>query len=242
MIPATHHSPLERPRHIAIIMDGNGRWAKRRHLPRAMGHRKGSEAVRRTVRACLEQGVSVLTLYAFSSENWKRPPDEVDDLMGLLRHYIRQEVAELHSNNVRIRFIGLRNRLSPDTIDLIEYAETLTRANGRMQLVIALNYGAQSEIVGAVRAIAQAVERGDLEAHAITEDTVSRHLFTADLPDPDLLIRTSGEQRLSNFLLWQAAYAELVFLDVLWPDFAEDHLTSAIAEFHRRDRRFGARQ
>ncbi|MGF1607030.1 MAG: isoprenyl transferase [Rhodothalassiaceae bacterium] len=241
MIPAKQETLTLPPRHIAIIMDGNGRWAKRRHLPRALGHRQGAEAVRRTVRACLETGVEVLTLYAFSSENWKRPPDEIEDLMGLLRHYIQHEVDELDRNGVRVRFIGLRTRLSPDIIALIDTAERRTLGNSRMQLVIALNYGSQSEIVDAVRSIAKAARDGLLDPATITEDTIARHLFTADLPDPDLLIRTSGEKRLSNFLLWQAAYAELVFLDVMWPDFAESDLSSAIEEFSRRERRYGAR-
>lgn len=242
LLKASKQVDVVLPRHIAIIMDGNGRWAKRRHLPRSFGHRQGSEAVRRTVRACMDQGIEVLTLYAFSSENWKRPPDEVEDLMGLLRHYIQHEVDELDRNNVRIRFIGLRNRLSADTINLIEYAEQKTQYNGQMQLVIALNYGSQMEIVGAVQRIAHAAQEGSLDPATVTEETITAHLFTADMPDPDLLIRTSGEKRLSNFLLWQAAYAELVFLDVLWPDFSQEDLTQAIEEYGRRERRYGARR
>ena len=242
ILTAQKPAQLVTPRHVAIIMDGNGRWAKRRHLPRSFGHRQGSEAVRRTVRACLDQGIEVLTLYAFSSENWRRPPDEVEDLMGLLRHYIQHEVNELSRNNVRIRFIGLRNRLSEDTIALIDYAENKTVDNDRMQLVIALNYGSQAEIVGAVQNIAQAARAGQIDPNDVTTETINAHLFTADIPDPDLLIRTSGEKRLSNFLLWQAAYAELVFLDVLWPDFSEQDLGAAIEEYARRERRYGARQ
>ncbi|MBB4210078.1 undecaprenyl pyrophosphate synthetase [Rhodothalassium salexigens DSM 2132] len=232
---------VAQPRHVAIIMDGNGRWAARRRLPRAFGHRQGAEAVRRAVRAAVRQGVSVLTLYAFSSENWKRPPDEIDDLMGLLRHYLRREVDELDAQGVRVRVIGSRDRLSADILSLIDMAERRTAANGTMQLVLALNYGAQGEIVSAVRCIASSIARGEMTADQVTEETVARHLFTNDLPDPDLIIRTSGEKRLSNFLLWQSAYAELEFMDVLWPDFQESHLDSAIEDFRTRDRRFGAR-
>ncbi|MBK5911948.1 di-trans,poly-cis-decaprenylcistransferase [Rhodothalassium salexigens] len=232
---------VAQPRHVAIIMDGNGRWAARRRLPRAFGHRQGAEAVRRAVRAAVRQGVSVLTLYAFSSENWKRPPDEIDDLMGLLRHYLRREVDELDAQGVRVRVIGSRDRLSADILSLIDMAERRTAANATMQLVLALNYGAQGEIVSAVRCIASSIARGEMTADQVTEETVARHLFTNDLPDPDLIIRTSGEKRLSNFLLWQSAYAELEFMDVLWPDFQESHLDSAIEDFRTRDRRFGAR-
>lgn len=229
------------PRHVAIIMDGNGRWAKRRHLPRALGHREGADAVRRTVAACADRGVEVLTLFAFSSENWKRPVDEVTDLMGLLRLYLQQEVADLHRNNIKVRFIGERSRLSADVIALIAHAETLTAANSGMILMIALNYGAQEEITQAARRIAQAAAAGSLRPEEITVSTIADHLYTAGMPDPDLIIRTSGEQRLSNFLLWQAAYAEFVFSDVLWPDFSEAHLDAALATYAGRDRRFGAR-
>jgi undecaprenyl diphosphate synthase len=229
------------PRHIAIIMDGNGRWAKKRFLPRALGHREGAEAVRRTVRAASELGVRYLTLYAFSSENWKRPADEVDDLMGLLRLYLRNEVRELNDSNVRIKFIGARARLSADVLALIDDSEAMTQANSGLTLVIALNYGAQAEIVSAVQIIAGQVARGALTVDAIDEALVTRHLFTVDMPDPDLIIRTSGEQRLSNFLLWQAAYAELVFVETLWPDFNRAALEAAIADYRNRERRYGCR-
>jgi undecaprenyl diphosphate synthase len=229
------------PRHVAIIMDGNGRWAKKRHLPRAVGHKQGAEAVRRAVEAARELGIEYLTLYAFSSENWKRPVDEVDDLMGLLRLYLRNEVAELDRNGVRIRFIGSRARLSKDVLDLVDHAETKTAANAALTLVIALNYGAQAEIVEACRAIAVQVSEGLLAAADICEATIAQHLLTRDMPDPDLIIRTSGEQRLSNFLLWQAAYAEFIFLDCLWPDFDKAEFEAALSQFQSRDRRFGGR-
>jgi undecaprenyl diphosphate synthase len=229
------------PRHVAIIMDGNGRWAKQRHLPRALGHKQGAEAVRRAVEASRELGVEFLTLYAFSSENWKRPADEVDDLMGLLRLYLRSEVAELKRNGVRIRFIGSRARLSKDVLDLIDHSEITTQENNALTLVIALNYGAQAEIVEACRDIARKVKDGSVAIEAISEDMVASHLFTTGIPDPDLIIRTSGEQRLSNFLLWQAAYSEFVFLDCLWPDFDKAEMESALSQYHARDRRYGGR-
>lgn len=222
-------------------MDGNGRWAKRRLLPRALGHRQGAEAVRRTVTACAEMGVGYLTLYAFSSENWKRPPEEVDDLMSLLRLYLRNEVAELNRQNVRLRVIGDRTRLSADVVDLVSESEALTARNTGLTLVLALNYGAQAEITAAVRDIARKVKTGELDPETVTEQTVAEHLLTHDMPDPDVIIRTSGEQRLSNFLLWQAAYAELIFVPCLWPDFDRAELEAAIADFAQRDRRFGGR-
>jgi undecaprenyl diphosphate synthase len=232
--------PLSLPRHIAIIMDGNGRWAKARGLPRIAGHRQGAEAVRRTVRAAGELDIPYLTLFGFSSENWKRPLAEIDDLMGLLRHYLRGEIAELHRNGVRLRVIGDRERLAADIVTLIANAEKLTRENGGVNLTIALSYGGRAEIVAAVRAIAaKAVDR-TLPPEEIDEELISRHLFTADIPDPDLLIRTSGEQRISNFLLWQCAYSELVFTKTLWPDFGEADLVQAIADFGCRERRYGA--
>ena len=229
------------PGHIAIIMDGNGRWAKRRMLPRAAGHRRGAEAVRKAVMGCVSQGVKFLTLYAFSSENWKRPPEEVDDLMGLLRLYIRQELQELDENGVRVRFIGDRSRLSDDIRRLIEEAEIKTGANAKLTLIIALNYGSHAEIVRSARDIARDVKAGLVDPDDITEDLFSQRLYTEEIPDPDLVIRTSGEKRLSNFLLWQSAYAELIFLDVLWPDFDESSLAGAIQEYQARERRFGAR-
>ena len=228
------------PVHVAIIMDGNGRWAKARGLPRIAGHRRGAEAVRRTIVAAAELGIRYLTLYGFSSENWKRPAEEVDDLMGLLRHYLRGEIAELHRNGVRLRVIGDRARLAPDIVTMIENAEAMTRSNGGLNLIIALSYGSRAEIAAAARTIARQVAAGKLDAAAVDEDTVSRALWTAEIPDPDLIVRSSGEKRLSNFLLWQSAYAELVFIDTLWPDFGKDDLLSAIGEFQRRERRYGA--
>ncbi|MBV8777426.1 MAG: isoprenyl transferase [Alphaproteobacteria bacterium] len=228
------------PRHIAIIMDGNGRWAKARGLPRIAGHRRGAEAVRRTLTAAAELGIPYLTLFGFSSENWKRPLAEVDDLMGLLRHYLRGEIAELHRNNMRLRVIGDRGRLASDIVTLIANAETLTADNSGLNLTIALSYGGRDEIIAAVRALAAKAAEGALAPEAIDEATISRHLFTADIPDPDLLIRTSGEQRISNFLLWQCAYSELVFTKTLWPDFGAADLEAAIADYGGRERRYGA--
>ena len=232
--------PRPLPRHIAIIMDGNGRWAKARGLPRIAGHRRGAEAVRRTLVAASEIGIPYLTLFGFSSENWKRPLAEVDDLMGLLRHYLRGEIAELHKNGVRLRVIGEIGRLSADLVTLIANAEALTRDNSAINLTIALSYGGRAEIVAATRAIAAEVAAGRLAAEAIDEDLIAGHLFTSELPDPDLLIRTSGEQRISNFLLWQCAYAELVFTKTLWPDFGRGDLEGAIADYCGRERRYGA--
>ncbi|RME63746.1 MAG: isoprenyl transferase, partial [Alphaproteobacteria bacterium] len=219
------------PRHIAIIMDGNGRWARARMLPRVAGHRRGAEAVRRSVEACIELGVDYLTLYAFSSENWKRPVEEVDDLMGLLRLYLKQELRELHRNGVRVRFIGGRDKLASDIIALIEEAERTTAGNRRLNLVIALNYGSQAEIVSAARHLAREVLAGRMQVEDIDEAAFARHLDTHGMPDPDLIIRTSGEKRLSNFLLWQSAYAELIFTDIYWPDFDKNALAAAIDEY-----------
>ena len=227
-------------RHIAIIMDGNGRWAKARGLPRIAGHRRGAEAARRAVTAAAELGVPYLTLFGFSSENWRRPSTEIQDLMALLRHYLLGEIAELHRNGVRLKVIGELGRLAPDIISLIEHAEAVTRDNTRITLTIALSYGGRAEIVAAVRAIAAQVARGSLAADAVDENCIARHLFTADIPDPDLLIRTSGEQRISNFLLWQCAYSELVFTKTLWPDFSKSDLEQAIDDFCGRERRYGA--
>lgn len=228
------------PQHIAIIMDGNGRWAKRRYMPRALGHREGAEAVRRTVTACAELGVPYLTLFAFSSENWKRPADEVDDLMWLLRSYLQREVNELNRQRVRIGFIGERSALAPDLVSLIENAEKQTRHNDRLIFTIAVNYGGQHDIVAAAQRLAQEVAAGRMQPDQITAETFAANLMTTGLPDPDLIIRTSGEQRLSNFMLWQAAYSELIFLDPLWPDFSRQSLEQAIDLFSRRERRFGA--
>jgi undecaprenyl diphosphate synthase len=230
------------PRHVAIIMDGNGRWAKARSLPRALGHRRGAEAVRDIVVACRDLGIGCLTLYAFSSENWKRPPSEVGDLMDLLRIFIRRELDELDRNKVRIRVIGDRGPLARDIVSLVEEAEARTARNPGLTLVIALNYGSHNEIIAACRALAREAAAGRIDPDQIDEAMFAAHLHTAGLPDPDLLIRTSGEQRLSNFLLWQSAYTELVFTNVLWPDFGRAELEEAVAEFQRRDRRFGASQ
>jgi len=240
MKTAPSHAAETLPRHVAIIMDGNGRWAKARGLPRVAGHQRGAEAVRTTVQGCQELGIRCLTIYAFSSENWKRPATEIDDLMGLLRVYIRGELAELHTANVRLHFIGNRSQLPTDIVALIEEAEALTGANTGLAFSVALNYGSHYEIVRACQRLAREVAAGRLNADDIDEETFAQELETADLPDPDLLIRTSGEQRLSNFLLWQLAYAELVFLDTLWPDFSKDTLREAVAEYQSRERRYGA--
>jgi undecaprenyl diphosphate synthase len=232
-------APYEAPRHVAIIMDGNGRWAAARGLPRSEGHRRGVEALRRTVRAAGEIGIEILTIFSFSSENWSRPPAEVRDLMALLRRFIRNDLAELHSNNVRVRVIGERAGLAPDILRLLEEAEELTRRNDRLVLVVAFNYGARQEIARAARRLAIEVREGRLDADAVTADNLSRFLDAPDLPDPDLIIRTSGEQRLSNFLLWQAAYSEFVFVPTHWPDFDRAVLEQALSEYHRRERRFG---
>jgi undecaprenyl diphosphate synthase len=222
-------------------MDGNGRWAASRHLPRVAGHREGARAVRRTIEAAMRHGVGWLTIYAFSSENWRRSAGEVLDLTGLLRQYLRTEIAELASNGVRMRFIGDRTRFDPDIQRDLSQAERETTANTRLNLTVALSYGARAEILAAARAMGEAVRNTGLSPDAVTEDVFAGFLSTHGMPDPDLIIRTSGEQRLSNFLLWQAAYAELAFLDVLWPDFTEAHFAAAMDEYSRRERRFGAR-
>ena len=233
-------SDLTPPTHVAIIMDGNGRWASLRGMPRAMGHESGAEAVRRAVEAAGECGVGYLTLFGFSSENWSRPKQEIGDLMGLLRLYLRSEIVELHKKNVRLVMIGDRNRFASDIIDLIEEAEHTTVGNTGLTLILALSYGGRQEIAAAIQAIAQDAAASQLDPAEIDENTVRRYLFTADIPDPDLLIRTSGEQRISNFLLWQLAYTEFVFLDTFWPDFSKDDLRRAICEFNSRERRYGA--
>jgi len=227
------------PRHVAIIMDGNGRWAAARGLPRVEGHRRGVEALRKTVRAAGDIGIQCLTIFSFSSENWQRPASEITDLMGLLRRFIRNDLAELHSNGVRVRVIGERENLDPDIRRLLEEAEQLTRANTNLLLIVAFNYGARDEIARAVRQLAKRVASGDVKPEAITEDMIGENLDAPDIADPDLIIRTSGEQRLSNFLLWQAAYSELVFSPVYWPDFDRVTLEAAIDEYRRRERRFG---
>lgn len=227
------------PRHVAIIMDGNGRWAKKRFLPRIAGHRQGIEAVRRIVEAAPQLGIEVLTLFAFSTENAKRPEDEVRDLMGLLRHYLLTEIDVLHGNGIKLKFIGDYKAMSADLVKILESSANRTALNSALTLVIALNYGAQNEIVRATQAIVADVAAGRLDPAMISADLLAARLDTGGLPAPDLVIRTSGEQRLSNFLLWQAAYAELVFTDTLWPDFDKAALVAALAEFAKRERRFG---
>ena len=227
------------PSHIAIIMDGNGRWARERGLPRTAGHRAGVEALRETVRAAGDIGIAYLTVFAFSSENWARPESEISDLMGLLKLFIRKDLAELHKNGVRVRMIGDRNTLKPDILALLEEAEQLTARNTAMDLVIAFNYGARDELTRAVAKITDRVQSGEICRSSISSELISTYLDTSGLPDPELIIRTSGEQRLSNFLLWQAAYSEFVFLPCYWPDFGRADLEQAIADYQARDRRFG---
>lgn len=227
------------PEHVAIIMDGNGRWAQARGLSRSQGHRKGVEAVRAAVRAAGELGIKTLTLFSFSSENWSRPEEEVNELMGLLKVFIRRDLADLHRENVRVSIIGSRHNIPDDILPLLDEAENLTRNNTETRLVIAFNYGARDEITRAVRQLAQRAADGVLSADEITNDMVGAALDTADWSDPELIIRTSGEQRLSNFLLWQAAYSEFVFLECLWPEFDKSQFEAAIAEYCSRDRRFG---
>ena len=229
------------PRHVAIIMDGNGRWAAQRGLPRGEGHRRGVEAVRETVRAAIELGIGHLTLFSFSSENWSRPPEEVDFLFGLFRRYIRRDVAELHGAGVRITVIGRRQGLPADILAMIDEAQQLTAGNRTLELILAFNYGARDEIARAAQKIAVEAREGRLDPAAVDPTTVARYLDTSAFPDPDLCIRTSGELRLSNFLLWQLAYAELVFLPILWPDFRGETLKAAIEEFGGRSRRYGGR-
>ncbi len=233
--------PTYGARHIAIIMDGNGRWAKRKHLPRAMGHKKGVEAVRQIVRDAGEMGVEALTLYAFSSENWNRPEDEVSDLMGLLRQYIQSDLNEFLENGVRLKVIGNYQALAPDIVSMIDDALRKTASNKKMTVAVALNYGAQDELVRVTQKLAQSVSDGDIKADQITNEHISQRLDTSGLPPLDLLIRTSGELRLSNFLLWQSAYSELYFTDTLWPDFDRKELENALKSFGERDRRYGGR-
>jgi len=230
---------LPPPVHVAIIMDGNGRWAKARGLPRSAGHKRGAESVRKSVKGAISSGVSYLTLFGFSSENWKRPPDEIHDLMGLLRLYLKSEIKDLHKECVRLLIIGDRENLDKDIIKLIQSSEEMTKKNTRLTLIIALSYGGRAEILHAAKQIAKDIAQGDLQISNIDEDALSERLFTKDIPDPDLLIRTSGEQRLSNFLLWQCAYTEFIFIDTLWPDFAEVDFENAIKVFQNRERRYG---
>jgi undecaprenyl diphosphate synthase len=238
-IPQGAIAPFQAPRHVAIIMDGNGRWAAARGLPRAEGHRRGVEALRRTIRAAGEIGIAFVTIFSFSAENWSRPASEVRELMGLLRRFIRNDLAELHQSNVRVRIIGERQSLDPEIERLLVEAEELTKNNDGLTLVVAFNYGARQEIARAAQRVAEEVAKGNLDLAAITVETIGRFLDAPDVPDPDLIIRTSGEQRLSNFLLWQAAYSELVFVPIYWPDFDRAALETAIREYQQRERRFG---
>ncbi len=229
------------PEHVAIIMDGNGRWAAKRGLPRLEGHRRGVEAVRRSVRTSIDLGIRYLTVYGFSTENWRRPADEVSDLLGLLKRFIRNDLAQLHANKVRISVIGDREALSHEIRDLLSEAEEVTRRNGGLTLVVAFNYGGRQEIVSAVRRLARMVQAGQLDPEAIDMAAISGALDTHGIPDPDLVIRTSGEMRVSNFLPWQTAYSEFVFLPDLWPDFDEGTFRKAVDQFGGRERRFGGR-
>lgn len=225
--------------HVAIIMDGNGRWAKRRGMPRALGHRAGVNALKRTVEAAPRLGVGVLTVFGFSTENWSRPPQEVSELMGLLKAYLESDLERLAREGVRVRIIGRRTGLAPDVQDIIERAERRTAQNAKFVLQVAFNYGGRADITDAARAFAQAVERGEAKAADLDEAAFEGLLSTASAPAPDLIVRTSGEQRISNFLIWECAYAELVFQDVLWPDYGPEALSAAIAEYRGRDRRYG---
>ncbi len=236
---ASRSAPEGVPRHVAIIMDGNGRWAESRGLPRAEGHRRGLDALRRTIQAARELGIGYLTVYSFSSENWRRPPAEVSALLMLLRRFIRADTADMHAKNVRIRFIGDRTGLAEDILSLFAESELLTEANTGLTLLIAFNYGSRDEIVRAAVQAARDVAEGRLPIEALDDAALSARLDTAGIPDPDLVIRTSGEMRLSNFLLWQAAYAEFVFSPVRWPEFERRDLEDAIDEYRRRDRRYG---
>ncbi len=236
---AAQAAPAILPRHIAIIMDGNGRWATQRGLPRVEGHRRGVDALRRTLRAARDIGIEIVTIYSFSSENWSRPAPEVSALMGLLKRFIRNDLAELHDAGVRVRIAGDRQSLEPDIRTLLTEAEALTAGNTRQTLIVAFNYGSRQEIAAAARLLAEEVARGERLPSSITPEAIEARLSTAGIPDPDLVIRTSGEMRLSNFLMWQAAYAELVFQPILWPDYGREALMEALAEYARRDRRFG---
>ncbi len=234
-----HPVPYTLPQHVAIIMDGNGRWAKARGLPRTAGHKKGADALRNVLNACRDAGVKYLTIYAFSAENWKRPADEISDLMQILRHYLDKELQTLHENNVRLRFIGDLPQLDKDIRAQINDAMELTSRNRAFNLTVALSYGSRQEIVRAVRKLATEIASGKIKAEAISEDDIAQALDTAGLPEPDLLIRTGGEQRLSNFLLWQSAYTEFYFTPTLWPDFDRDHFTKALQDYAKRERRYG---
>jgi len=232
--------PGSLPRHLAIIMDGNGRWARTRGLPRTAGHRRGAEALREAVKGAAEYGIGYLTVFGFSAENWKRPAGEINDLMGLLRRYLQAEIDELHGNGVRLRVIGQRGQLEPDIVRLMDDAERLTRDNAKLTLTVAINYGGRQEIADAARRLAERAAAGALDTAAIDETALAGELAAPDLPDPDVLLRTSGEKRLSNFLLWQCAYSELMFLDKLWPDFGREDLARILDDYRQRDRRYGA--
>lgn len=232
-------SSLPVPQHVAIIMDGNGRWAQKRGLPRVAGHKQGAEAVERIVRAASDKGIRYLTLFAFSTENWKRPEEEVTGLMALLLHYMRSKTADMHRNNVRLKIIGDRSRLGKDIIATIAAAEELTQNNTGITVLMALSYSGRWDLQQATQAIAAKIAQGILNAADVSEELLGQHLSTASIPDPDLIIRTSGEQRISNFLLWQGAYSEYVFTETHWPDFSASNLDDAIAQYHQRDRRFG---
>ena len=227
------------PKHVAIIMDGNGRWAAQRGLPRAEGHRRGVESTKECVRAAADAGISYLTLFSFSSENWKRPSTEVSYLMGLLKRFISRDLAEIHKNNVKLRIIGSEDRVPSEIVKMLHDAVELTSGNTGLQLVIAFNYGSRDEIVRAARRLAEQVKAGELGVEDITPERLAAHFDTAGIPDPDLIIRTSGEHRISNFLLWQCAYSEFLFVDNFWPDFTRQTLESAIATYRQRERRFG---
>ena len=227
------------PRHVAIIMDGNGRWAARRGLPRSAGHKAGVDALRRAVRAAADLGIEYLTIYSFSSENWSRPATEVSFLLDLLRRFIRQDVAELHHSGVKIKIVGSRDDLEPGMVSLLDDAERLTQENSKLNLVVAFNYGSRQEISRAVSAIAGKIARGEISVAEISPELITQNLDTAGIPDPDLLIRTGGEQRISNFLLWQCAYTEFVFVEEFWPDFTQEIFARALDEYRLRDRRFG---
>lgn len=229
------------PAHVAIIMDGNGRWAKKRGLPHVAGHNAGMSSLKETVRAASDIGVRHLTVYAFSTENWKRSDDEIKGIFKIMLIYLEKEIRELHKNNVRLNIIGDYSRLPGDVVKKLESAVEYTKNNTGLQLNVALNYGGRNEIVRAMKSIGRMIEEGKADAESITEELVSSMLYTSDIPDPDLIIRTSGEMRLSNFLLWQSAYSEFWFTDVLWPDFSEAELLRAIADFQNRNRRYGGR-
>jgi len=238
-MPPEQSAPRRIPQHVAVIMDGNGRWANKRGLPRTLGHKEGAETVRKVAEAASNLGIKYLTLFGFSTENWNRPAEEVGELMALMRYYVKSNIADLHKNGVRLRVIGERHRLEPDILQLVEHAEKTTAANDKLNLTIAFSYGARQEIVTAAQKLAFEVQAGTLRPEEIDQTRLGHALLTADMPDPDLLIRTSGEKRISNFLLWQLAYTELVFVDTLWPDFGYADLDAAITEYNGRERRYG---